>query len=124
MKVGYNAGSSQASVKGESRTTRTDTSPLDTTFFRRTTFETDHSLDGNSGGYSHWLSVNQIRRMQRMRRQAVLEAMNSGELPFEQRGRIRYARLSDVLLWEERRLAGVTTPSKRRIHPCLEDLID
>lgn len=67
------------------------------------------------GAFSHWLSVNQIRRMQRMRRDAVIDAMDNGELPFEKRGRIRYARLSDVLLWEERRLAGVFTPSKRSI---------
>ena len=30
--------------------------------------------------------------------------METGELPYERRGRIRYARLSDVLAWEERRL--------------------
>lgn len=74
------------------------------------------------GAFHRWLSVEQIRKMQRMRRQSVLRAMLSGELPFERRGRICYARLSDVLLWEERRLRGVATPSCRRIAPELADL--
>lgn len=60
--------------------------------------------------------------MQRMRRETVIAAMESGELPFERRGRIRYARLSDVLLWEERRLAGEAPPSTFRIDPDLADL--
>ena len=34
-----------------------------------------------------WLTVDQIRKMQRMRRERVLEAMLTGELPYEQRGR-------------------------------------
>ena len=51
-----------------------------------------------------WLSVNQIRKEQRMRRETVLAAMLSGELPFEQRGRIRYARITDVRAWETKRL--------------------
>lgn len=76
------------------------------------------------GAFSHWLSVNQIRRMQRMRRQTVIDAMDSGELPFEQRGRIRYARLSDVLLWEERRLAGVFTQSHRTIRADLSEFAE
>ena len=50
--------------------------------------------------FFHWLSVNQIRKMQRMRRKTVICAMESGELPFERRGRIRYARLADVQAWE------------------------
>lgn len=75
------------------------------------------------GPYSHWLSVEQIRKMQRMRRETVIAAMEAGELPFERRGRIRYARLSDVIAWEERRLAGNTTPSTRRIPPELEDFL-
>ena len=57
-----------------------------------------------------WLSVEQIRKQQRMRRERVIEAMLSGELPYEQRGRIRYARVSDVEAWEQRRLNGA--PSK------------
>lgn len=76
------------------------------------------------GAFSHWLSVNQIRRMQRMRRQTVIEAMDTGELPFEQRGRIRYARLSDVLLWEERRLAGVFTQTQRTIRADLSEFAE
>jgi hypothetical protein len=75
------------------------------------------------GAFSHWLSVNQIRRMQRMRRSVVTQAMDRGELPFEQRGRIRYARLSDVLLWEERRLAGVFTATRRTIRGDLAQFI-
>lgn len=74
------------------------------------------------GAFHRWLSVEQIRKMQRMRRQTVHKAMLSGELPYERRGRICYARLSDVLVWEERRLRGVATPSRRRIAPELADL--
>lgn len=72
--------------------------------------------------FSHWLSVDQIRRMQRMRRQTVIDAMNSGELPFERRGRVRYARLSDVLAWEEQRLSEDSTLTSFVIDPDLEDL--
>lgn len=61
--------------------------------------------------FFHWLSVNQIRKMQRMRRETVIRAMESGELPFERRGRIRYARLADVQAWEERRLSQPETLS-------------
>lgn len=74
------------------------------------------------GAFHRWLSVEQIRKMQRMRRQTVQLAMMSGELPYERRGRICYARLSDVLVWEEKRLRGVATPSRRRIAPELADL--
>lgn len=70
-----------------------------------------------------WLSVNQIRKMQRMRRERVIEAMDSGELPYEQRGRIRYARVCDVEAWELARLERTAhTPSRFRIHPDLADL--
>lgn len=51
-----------------------------------------------------WLSVEQIRKRERMRRQRVIDAMNSGALPFEQRGRIRYARLTDVIRWGDQRI--------------------
>ena len=74
------------------------------------------------GAFHRWLSVEQIRKMQRMRRQTVQLAMMSGELPYERRGRICYARLSDVLVWEEKRLRGDMTPSRRRIAPELADL--
>jgi len=43
-----------------------------------------------------WLTVADIRKQQRMRRETVINAMLSGELPYEQRGRIRYARRCDV----------------------------
>ena len=68
-----------------------------------------------------WLTVDQIRKMQRMRRERVVEAMLSGELPYEQRGRIRYARLPDVLAWEERRLAPEEEPLAGLVHPDLAD---
>ena len=70
-----------------------------------------------------WLTVEDIRKQQRMRRDAVVAAMLSGELPFEQRGRIRYARVTDVIAWEESRLSrghgpplgkGLSTLSIRR----------
>jgi hypothetical protein len=69
-----------------------------------------------------WLSVEQVRKMQRMRRETVLAAMRTGELPFERRGRICYARLSDVVAWEERRLKSETKPSRCFIHPDLAGL--
>jgi hypothetical protein len=40
-------------------------------------------------------------------------------LPFEQRGRIRYIRLSDVLAWEERRTRHQEQPQRLPIHPDL-----
>lgn len=70
----------------------------------------------------HWLSVDQIRKMQRMRRETVVDAMLSGELPFEQRGRIRYARLSDVVAWEERRCRPHHEPVRGLVHPDLAHL--
>lgn len=70
-----------------------------------------------------WLSVNQIRKQQRMRRETVVAAMLSGELPFEQRGRIRYARLSDVLAWEERRLSKPPEAREVWIHPDLREFL-
>lgn len=80
---------------------------------------------GPESGFTTWLTVEQIRKMQRMRRQGVIAAMESGELPFERRGRIRYARLSDVKAWEERRIARsqqqLTSPS--RVHDALADLL-
>ena len=53
----------------------------------------------------HWLSVEQIRKRERMRRQRVIDAMNSGALSYEQRGRVRYARLADVLRWGDQRVS-------------------
>lgn len=72
---------------------------------------------------SVWLSVEQIRKQQRMRRERVIEAMESGELPYERRGRIRYARLSDVIAWEERRLTRGPEYRPCTIHPSLRDLV-
>lgn len=70
-----------------------------------------------------WLSVDQIRKMQRCRRETVVEAMLRGELPFEQRGRIRYARLSDVIRWEERRLRPDAERVAGLIHLDLQEFV-
>lgn len=40
----------------------------------------------NVGQPIRWLTVDAIRKQQRMRREAVEAAMLSGELPYEQRG--------------------------------------
>ena len=73
--------------------------------------------------FGRWLSVEQIRKMQRMRRTTVIAAMESGELPYERRGRIRYARLADVLIWEQHRLSRPVQLSTRPIDPALADLL-
>ena len=70
-----------------------------------------------------WLTVEDIRKQQRIRRQAVVAAMLGGELPYEQRGRIRYARCCDVEKWEESRLRSPIKPTKLLIHPDLADFI-
>ena len=70
-----------------------------------------------------WLSVDQVRKMQRMRRETVHAAMRSGELPFEKRGRICYIRLTDVTAWEERRLKQDVQPVRCVIHPALRGLL-
>jgi len=69
-----------------------------------------------------WLSVEQIRKQQRMRRQTVIDAMLRGDLPFEQRGRIRYARVCDVEVWEQSRLTHAYPLSTREICPELLDM--
>ena len=58
-----------------------------------------------------WLTVEDIRKQQRMRREAVVAAMLAGELPYEQRGRVRYARVSDVEAWEASRIRTAGTPT-------------
>ena len=70
-----------------------------------------------------WLSANEIRKQQRMRWENVLAAMLSGELPYEQRGRIRYARVSDVRAWEERRLPNASAHAVVDIHPELLEFV-
>ena len=72
-------------------------------------------------GKVRWLSVEQIRKQQRMRRETVVEAMLAGQLPYEQRGHIRYARVQDVEVWEQSRLAK-GQPSKTTLHPALSGL--
>lgn len=96
--------------------------PLDTVFFDGHERAPIQPHAPPQAAFSHWLTVEQIRKMQRMRRTSVIEAMDAGRLPFERRGRIRYARLSDVLVWEERRLTQPMTPSYRTIDPDLVDL--
>ena len=54
-----------------------------------------------------------------MRRESVVAAMLAGELPYEQRGRIRYARVSDVEAWEEKRLRDGPIRVAISIHPAL-----
>jgi hypothetical protein len=68
-----------------------------------------------------WLTVEDIRKQQRMRREAVVAAMSAGERPYEQRGRVRYARVSDVEAWEERRLSAAGTPTALLLHPDLAE---
>ena len=87
-----------------------------------TSWSTPLTVPPTESALPRWLSVEQVRKMQRMRRQTVLDAMRSGELPFEQRGRICYIRLTDVLAWEERRLKSEIKPSRCYIHPDLAGL--
>jgi len=68
-----------------------------------------------------WLTVEDIRKQQRMRRESVIAAMLSGDLPYEQRGRIRYARISDVEKWEQSRLKSPTKPAPMLVHPDLAE---
>ena len=68
-----------------------------------------------------WLTVEDIRKQQRMRRETVIAAMLAGELPFEQRGRIRYARITDVLAWEESRVARDSSTEHLLVHPELAE---
>lgn len=77
----------------------------------------EHAGDPARTDQPRWLSVNQIRRHQRMRRETVLAAMLSGELPYEQRGRIRYARECDVIAWEQKRLNRGPAARRLEVHP-------
>jgi len=97
------------------QTDRTAAKPTDATLSLNTTMA--------PADLPRWLSLNQIHKMQRCRRETVIEAMQRGELPFEQRGRIRYARLSDVIAWEERRLRPDIEPVRGLIHPELEEFV-
>ena len=68
-----------------------------------------------------WLTVEDIRKQQRMRRDAVVAAMLSGELPYEQRGRIRYARVTDVIAWEDSRVLRDKSAKRLLVHPDLAE---
>lgn len=83
--------------------------------------ETSPARSGNPE--SRWLSVEQIRKQQRCRRTVVIAAMESGALPYERRGRIRYARICDVLAWEQARLVKPRPTSPRQIHPDLAEFL-
>ncbi len=77
----------------------------------------------DTGSGPRWLTVNQIRKQQRICRETVVAAMLNGELPYEQRGRIRYARVTDVEAWEERRLQKPPTARPVYIHPDLLEFV-
>jgi len=88
---------------------------------------TDRRYNSAAGSSSsretaRWLSVEQIRKQQRMRRETVVAAMLRGDLPFEQRGRIRYARVSDIEAWERSRISRASEPTPVLIHPDLAEL--
>ncbi len=86
---------------------------------------TQSRLDGsmNREQSARWLSVEQIRKQQRMRRETVIAAMLAGALPYEQRGRIRYARVSDVEAWENSRVARTSESlTSILVHPDLVGL--
>lgn len=68
-----------------------------------------------------WLTVDQVRKLERCRRERVLEAIHLGELACEKRGRVRYIRLSDVIAWEERRLKSREERISGLVHPDLAD---
>ena len=70
-----------------------------------------------------WLSAEQIRKQQRCRRAVVITAMESGALPFEQRGRVRYARVCDVQAWEQARLIKPQPTTPRQVHPDLAEFL-
>ena len=50
-----------------------------------------------------------------MRREAVVAAMIAGVLPYAQRGRVRFARVSDVETWEKSRLKNDPNRNPRRL---------
>ena len=50
-----------------------------------------------------------------------MAAMLAGDLPYEQRGRIRYARITDVKAWEDSRLSREKTPKVLLVHPDLAE---
>jgi excisionase family DNA binding protein len=83
----------------------------------------DISVPTREKALPRWLSVEQVRKMQRMRRETVKRAIRNGELPFERRGRIIYIRLSDVLTWEEKRIGQRAEKRKTLIHPDLKRLL-
>lgn len=80
---------------------------------------TDALAENSLPPMPRWLSVDQVRKLQRMRRETVHCAMQNGELPFERRGRICYIRLSDVVAWEQRRIKPAAQPVSCLIHPDL-----
>jgi hypothetical protein len=113
----------QIAIAGRSHPGDAPSNPLDTTFGiprPRPGHGTPEQPHGPPQ-LPRWLTVEQIRKMQRCRRETVVDAMLSGDLPFEQRGRIRYARLTDVIAWEERRLRPDAQPIRGIVHPDLQE---
>lgn len=72
---------------------------------------------------SHWLTVEEIRKEQRMRRETVIDAMLAGDLLYEQRGRIRYSRRCDVVRWELSRMKQLPKTQMVLLHPALANLV-
>lgn len=70
-----------------------------------------------------WLSLEQIRKQQRCRRSVVIAAMESGQLPYERRGRIRYARVCDVEAWELSRLTTASPAKPNYLHVDLAEFL-
>ena len=70
---------------------------------------------------TRWLTVEDIRKQQRMRRDAVVAAMLAGDLPYEQRGRIRYARVTDIQAWEDSRVLRDKSAKHLLVHPDLAE---
>ncbi len=89
-----------------------------------TTRDTSHAdlSRSRAPALPRWLSLDQVRKLQRMRRETVLAAIATGELPCEQRGRIRYFRLTDVEAWEASRLRPDAPKPTAALHPDLADL--
>jgi len=77
----------------------------------------------NTASGARWLSLEQIRKQQRCRRSVVIAAMESGDLPYERRGRIRYARVCDVEAWEQSRLTTPQPSAPGTVHPDLAEFL-
>jgi hypothetical protein len=50
--------------------------------------------------------------------------MLAGELPYEQRGRIRYARITNVQAWEDSRIRREKMPNRLLVQPDLAEFAE